>query len=102
MAYSSETSREVQQRADALAQRLTESDTPLDELDALLNAIRALGARFEFDRQGRPGAIAAVRHALPSIERDLFDAVVEDHQCEVAALVEAVWQLAAAMTRGRE
>jgi hypothetical protein len=80
---------------------LKNSDAANAELDALLQAIRKLDARFQFDREGRPDAIGAVRDALPSMERDLFDAVVEDHACEVAALTEAVWQLAAAIARGR-
>jgi hypothetical protein len=101
MTHPSEPTLEVQQRADALARRLAEADRPSAELDALLDAVRALDARFNFDRQGRPGAIAAVRHALPTMERDLFDAVIDDHACEVAALSEAVWQFAAAMIRGR-
>ena len=90
---------QVQEQADALARRLKESERPTADLDALLGAIGALDARFHFDRDGRPGAIEAVRHALPSMERDLFDAVVEDHACEVAALVEALWQVAAAVSR---
>ena len=101
MTHPSEPTLEVQQRAEALARRLTESDRPIAELDALLDALRVLEARFNFDRQGRPGAIEAVRHALPTMERDLFDAVIDDHACEVAALAEAIWQLAAAMIRVR-
>jgi hypothetical protein len=62
----------------------------------LLQAIRDSDARFAFDREGRPGAIEAVRQALPAVERDLFDAVVEDHACEVAALREALCQVARA------
>jgi hypothetical protein len=91
---------EVQQRAEALARRLRDSERPNAELDALLHAVRELDSRFGFDREGRPGAVAAVRRALPSMERDLFDAVIEDHACEVAALTEAVWLLAAVMMRG--
>ena len=102
MTHPSEPTLEVQQRAEALARRLTESDRPIAELDALLDALRVLEARFNFDRQGRPGAIEAVRHALPTMERDLFDAVIDDHACEVAALAEAIWQLAAAMIRARQ
>ena len=101
MTHPSEPTLEVQQRADALARRLAESDRPIAELDALLDAVRGLEARFNFDLQGRPGAIEAVRHALPTMERDLFDAVIDDHACEVAALAEAMWQLAAAMIRAR-
>jgi hypothetical protein len=33
-------------------------------LDALVTAIRQSDERFAFDRDGRPAAIAAVRHAL--------------------------------------
>lgn len=101
MTYPTGAYREVQERADALVRRLTESETPVAELDALLHAIRALGSRFQFDREGRPGAIEAVRHALPAMEADLFGAIIEDHACEVAALTEAVWQVAAALSRGR-
>lgn len=101
MTHPSEPTLEVQQRADALARRLAESERPIADLKALLNAVRTLDARFNFDLEGRPGAIAAVRHALPSMERDLFDAVMEDHACEVAALAEGLWQLAAAIARGR-
>jgi hypothetical protein len=36
------------------------------------------------------------------MERELFDAVIDDHACEVAALAEALWQFAAAMARGRQ
>ena len=85
--------RRVQEAADAYAAGGAAS------LDALLAAIRDLGAQYAFDREGRPGAVAAVRHALPSMERDLFDAIVEDHACEVAALQEAVAQVASAMRR---
>jgi hypothetical protein len=102
MTHPSEPSLEVKQRADALARRVAESDRPIAELDALLGAVRALETRFDFDLQGRPGAIEAVRHALPTMERDLFDAVIDDHACEVAALAEAIWQLAAAMIRARQ
>ena len=66
---------------------------------ALLNAIRDSDARFAFDREGRPAAIAAVREALPMMERDLFEAVVEDHACEVAALNQAVVLMAQALAR---
>ena len=102
MTHPSEPSLEVQKRADALARRLAESERPIAELGALLDAVRALDARFRFDLEGRPGAIEAVRHSLPTLERDLFDAVMEDHACEVAALAEALWQLAAAMVRSRQ
>jgi len=49
------------------------------------------------DRDGRPGAIAAVRAALPTTERELFDAVMEDCECELAATREALFQMIAAL-----
>jgi outer membrane protein assembly factor BamA len=49
----------------------------------------------------RPDAVNAVREALPMMERDLFDAVLEDHACEVAAIEEALYQLALALSRAR-
>ena len=69
---------------------------------ALLEAVKRLDARFAFDRDGRPGAINAVREALPVMERDLFDAVREDHACVVAAVEEALYRLAMSLARGRE
>ena len=68
----------------------------------LLRAVARCDARFAFDRDGRPGALAAVREALPPIERDLFDAIVEDHACEVAAIEEALYHLATAYGRHRD
>jgi len=97
----------VAQRADAVVARLqappaaSQKGDYQAEWSALLDAVRALDARYAFDRDGRPSAIQAVRHALPSMERDLFDAIVEDHACEVAALEEAVRQLALAVARHR-
>jgi hypothetical protein len=67
--------------------------------DALLQAIRQQDARFAFERTGRPEAIAAIRDALPAVEQDLFDAVVEDHACEVAALGEALFTVLCAVAR---
>lgn len=68
----------------------------------LLNAIRNTHERFAFDREGRPGAINAIREALPVMERDLFEAVLDDHACEVAAIEEALYQLALALSRVRK
>lgn len=65
----------------------------------LLDAIRQSHPRFAFERQGRTDAVAAVREALPLVERDLFDAVVEDHACEVAALSEALFAMVKALAR---
>ena len=58
-----------------------------------LEAVKTSNAKFAFDREGRPGAIAAVRSALPAIERELFDAVMEDCECELAATREALFQM---------
>jgi hypothetical protein len=63
------------------------------EFHRILNDIQAGDPRFAFDRDGRPGAIAAVRAALPAIERELFDAVIEDCECELAATREALFQM---------
>ena len=58
-----------------------------------LEAVKTSNPQFAFDREGRPGAIAAIRGALPMMERDLFDAVMEDCQCELAATCEAMFQM---------
>ena len=58
-----------------------------------LDAVKTSKAKFAFDREGRPGAIAAIRGALPMMERDLFDAVMEDCECELAATREAMFQM---------
>jgi len=63
------------------------------DLDAVLTAIRDSDTRFAFDREGRPGAIAAVRHALPAMEGDLLDAILDDVACELAAYQEALYRL---------
>jgi len=59
----------------------------------MLEAVKTSNPRFVFDREGRPGAIAAIRGALPMMERDLFDAVIEDCECELAATREAMFQM---------
>ena len=66
----------------------------------LLARIRESDARFAFDRDGRPGAIAAVREALPTAERELLDAIEEDHACELAAVLEAMFQMIKAAAGG--
>ena len=63
------------------------------ELQGVLERLKTQDPRFAFDRDGRPGAIAAVRGALPLMERELFDAVMEDCECEFAALREALVQM---------
>jgi hypothetical protein len=93
----------VRQSAEAMVARVqTGADASADdaEVDALTHGIRDLGPEFAFDQEGRPGAIAAVREALPVVEREIFDAIIEDHACEVAAFREALRQLMEAM-RGR-
>ena len=67
------------------------------ELHRTLDAVKASHPKFAFDREGRPGAIAAVRAALPAIERELFDAVIEDCECELAATKEAAFRMIAAL-----
>ena len=53
-------------------------------LDALVAAL-AREPQFMFDAGGRPGAIAAVRDALPASEAELLDAILEDTAAELAA-----------------
>jgi len=69
--------------------------------DALLAAVAASDGRFAFERDGRPQALQAVRAALPAMEAELFDAILEDVACELAATQEAMYQLALA-NRSRE
>ena len=64
-----------------------------NEMQQLLEALKGLDPRYFFDRGGRPGAVAAVRGTLPAIERELFDAVIEDCECELAATREAFFQV---------
>jgi len=66
------------------------------EFHRTLTSVRNSHPKFEFDREGRPGAIAAIRGALPTIERELFDAVIEDCECELAATREAMFQMISA------
>jgi hypothetical protein len=97
---------DVARRADAMAARIDDAGSFADatrtlerEYDELLRAVRAVDARFAFDREGRPAAIAAVREALPPMERDLFEAVLDDHACELAAVEEALFQVLRACGR---
>ena len=101
---------ELSRCADDLAASVTGDDPNFDavrtraerEYLALLHAVRKTHARFAFDRDGRPGAVNAVREALPVMERDLFEAVLEDHACELAAVEEALYQFALALARARK
>ena len=101
---------EIARRADLVAARLPGTDQPFAEASRefaseyreLARAISSLGSRYAFDREGRPAAIAAVRDALPLMERDLFDAIVDDHACELAAVEEALYRVALAYGRRRK
>jgi hypothetical protein len=72
---------------------MSERDAIEQEFRRRLEAVKNSNPKFAFDRDGRPGAIAAVRGALPSIERELFDAVMEDCECELAAVRETLFQM---------
>jgi hypothetical protein len=69
------------------------------EYRELLAAASRLGPAYAFDRQGRPSAIEAVRQALPLMERDLFDAILDDFACERAAIEEGLYRVALACAR---
>jgi hypothetical protein len=75
---------------------MSDRDSIEHEFQRTLDAIKASHPKFAFDREGRPGAVAAVRTALPTLERELFDAVVEDFECELAATREALFRIVAA------
>jgi hypothetical protein len=76
---------------------MADRDEIEQEFQRTLTVVKNSHPRFAFDRDGRPGAIAAVRGALPTIERELFDAVLEDCACELAATREALFQMIAAL-----
>ena len=76
---------------------MTDRDQIEHEFQRTLTVVKTSDPRFAFDREGRPAAIAAVRTALPTIERELFDAVVEDWECELAATREALLRIVAAL-----
>ena len=97
---------DVQRRAEEMAARIEGAGSFAETGPAvasayedLLRAVRAVDARFAFDREGRPAAIGAVREALPLMERDLFEAVLDDHACEIAAVEEALFQVLRACRR---
>ena len=75
---------------------MADRNTIEQEFHRTLEALKASDPKFAFDRDGRPGAIAAVRSALPTIERELFDAVIEDCESELAATREALFRMVAA------
>jgi hypothetical protein len=72
---------------------MAERDDIEREFRRILDAVAGSDAKFVFDREGRPGAIGAIRAALPQVERELFDAVMEDCECELAAAREAMFRL---------
>jgi len=41
----------------------------------------------------------AIRSALPAVERELFDAVIEDCECELDAAREAMFQMVAGLKK---
>jgi hypothetical protein len=63
------------------------------QIQERLEALKETDPKYAYDRDGRPGAIAAVRGALPLMERELFDAVIEDFECELAAYREVLFQM---------
>jgi hypothetical protein len=65
---------------------------------ALVGAVAATDGRYAFDLTGRPGALQAVRSALPAMEAELFEVILEDLACELAATHEALYQMARAAT----
>jgi hypothetical protein len=67
-----------------------------NELAALVNAIKQTSDAYAFDLEGRPGAISAIRLALPAMEAELLDAVLDDLACELAARQEALYRIALA------
>jgi hypothetical protein len=59
-------------------------------LEALVAAL-SREPRFMFDAAGRPGAVAAVRNALPPSEAELLGAILEDVAAELGAHREALY-----------
>jgi hypothetical protein len=70
--------------------RMADADPIEQKFQRTLELVKASDPKFAFDREGRPGAIAAIRAALPAMERELLDAVLEDCECELAATREAL------------
>lgn len=94
----------MEQAIAAIADAITGSSGPFRaavapverEYDALLQHVARLGPAYAFEREGRPQAIEAVRQALPLVERDLFDAILDDVACERAAIEEGLFRVAQA------
>jgi hypothetical protein len=77
---------------------MTDRDRLEEQFQLTLALVRASDPKFFFDREGRPGALTAIRGALPSVERELLDAVIEDCECEIAATREALFRILAKWT----
>ena len=98
---------DVRQRAEECARAIPAAARSFEEdraafetaLATLVGAVRASHERFAFDVEGRPGAIAAVREALPASEAELLGVILEDVAAELAAYQEALYQLAVALRR---
>jgi hypothetical protein len=80
-------------QATAHNSRMAERQAIEREFQRILQAVKDSSPTCAFDREGRPAAIAAVRGALPFVERELFDAVMEDCECELAATREALFRM---------
>src|SRR5688572_237297 len=99
---------DVQQRAAECARAIPAEARSFDEdrsafvaaLDGLVSAVRASHERFAFDSEGRPGAVAAVREALPGSEAELLSVILEDVAAELKAYQEALYQVAVAARKG--
>jgi hypothetical protein len=76
---------------------MADRDPIEQEFQRTLDVVKSSHPKFAFDRDGRPGAIGAIRAALPTMERELFEAVMEDCECELAATREALFQMIAAL-----
>lgn len=74
---------------------MTDRNRLEEQFQLTLALVRASDPKFFFDREGRPGALTAIRGALPAVERDLLDAVIEDCECELAATREALFRILA-------
>jgi hypothetical protein len=74
----------------SFAENLQRVDT---EFRQLLDAVRQLDPQFAFDLEGRPAAVQTIRAALPGLERELLDAVLDDYACEIRATQEALYRV---------
>jgi hypothetical protein len=97
---------EIDAHADLVAASIDQTATFGDlvaaaaaEYETLLRSVARLGPAYAFDRPGRPAAVDAVRQALPAIERELFDAILDDFACERAAIEEGLFRVALAHGR---